>query len=89
MQASVNRVVTFKFQGLDVESNHLPVLQNVWMKHGDIVEGSLIRSCDTKTMAFASLAKIILILQTNSGKTLTDDQAIILTRLYLTFNACS
>ncbi|XP_056684428.1 putative F-box protein At3g25750 [Spinacia oleracea] len=89
VQASVNRVVTFKFQGLDVESNHLPVLQNVWMKHGDIVEGSLIRSCDTKTMAFASLAKIILILQTNSGKTLTDDQAIILTRLYLTFNACS
>ncbi|KAL2935715.1 Ribosomal RNA large subunit methyltransferase K/L [Bienertia sinuspersici] len=71
---SVKEVVTSKFQAIDVQSDHLPILEKVWTKHGDVLEGSAIHSCDTKTMALASLAKIIIILQTNNGNTLSDDQ---------------
>ncbi|KMT10111.1 hypothetical protein BVRB_5g118740 [Beta vulgaris subsp. vulgaris] len=74
-QPCVKKVVTFKFRGIDVESEHLPVLQKIWMEHGDVVEGSAIRSCDTIAVALSSLAKMVLVLQTNSGDTLTDEQA--------------
>ncbi|KNA03652.1 hypothetical protein SOVF_207070 [Spinacia oleracea] len=75
LQPVVNKASTLKFHGVDVHPEHLPILQNVWMKHGDVVKESKIHSNDFIATTLASLAKLILILQSNSGKTLTDEQA--------------
>lgn len=62
------------FTGIGIQSDFLPVLEKIWVKYGDVIEGSAIRSCDTKATALESLAKMVLILQANSGKTLTEDK---------------
>ncbi|XP_021733492.1 uncharacterized protein LOC110700284 isoform X1 [Chenopodium quinoa] len=63
-----------KFQGVDIRPDLLPILQKVWEKYED-VEGSRLQSCDIKAAALESLAKMIVILQTNNMESLTDDQA--------------
>lgn len=64
---------TLRVQGIDV--NHLPILEKVLKKYGDVVSGSAFHSSACKTMAWTYLAEILRILQQNSGNTLTDDQA--------------
>lgn len=65
-----------KFQGIVVSSELVPILQKVWVKYGNIDEEFVYsRSCESKSMAFESLAKVINILQTVTVNNLTDDQA--------------
>lgn len=71
--------VTPKFEGIDVHTDHLPILEKVWAKHGDVVKGIKLHSSDFLATTLTALAKLILILQTNTGKTLTDDRANYLT----------
>ena len=71
--------VTPKFQGIDVHTDHLPILKKVWAKHGDVVKGINLHSSDFLATALSALAKLIHILETNTGKTLTDDRANYLT----------
>ncbi|KAL9227496.1 hypothetical protein vseg_003179 [Gypsophila vaccaria] len=54
------------FHGIEIQSEHLPVLLQVWKKHGDVFEGSLLQSHDAKAMALACLVKILIILQAHS-----------------------
>ncbi|XP_056684528.1 uncharacterized protein [Spinacia oleracea] len=64
-----------KFQGVDVSSLLIPVLQKVWDKHGNIMQGHVVNSDSLLTWALESLAKIIVILQRGSGMSLNDSQA--------------
>uniref|UniRef100_A0A803L897 KIB1-4 beta-propeller domain-containing protein n=1 Tax=Chenopodium quinoa TaxID=63459 RepID=A0A803L897_CHEQI len=75
MQHSWEYASMLKLSGIEVRSDFLPVLEKIWVKHGDVVEGSAIRSCDTKATALESLAKMVIILKSNSGKTLSEDHA--------------
>ncbi|XP_056685155.1 uncharacterized protein [Spinacia oleracea] len=66
--------LTVKFEGFDIRSSLVPVLQNVWSRHGNIVENSIIRSGDLIAKALESLANVILILEGNSVRSLNDCQ---------------
>lgn len=62
------------FHGKEVKPELVPVLEKVWAKHGNILEGSAIRSSDTITMASESVAKVINILQNTSASNLSEEQ---------------
>ncbi|XP_021733525.1 uncharacterized protein LOC110700313 [Chenopodium quinoa] len=62
------------FQGKDVRSELVPVLEKVWAKYGNIIEQSAIRSSDTIIMALESVGKVINILQNASANKMTDHQ---------------
>ncbi|XP_056686331.1 uncharacterized protein [Spinacia oleracea] len=63
-----------KFEGFDIRSDLLPILQNIWSIHGNIVENSIIRNGDLIAKALESLANVILILKGNSVRSLNDCQ---------------
>ncbi|KAL2935719.1 hypothetical protein RDABS01_018837 [Bienertia sinuspersici] len=65
---------TIKFKGLDIRSNFLQTLQNIWSKHGNLIENSLIRNGDMVSRALESLAQAILILEQTSVQSLSDSQ---------------
>lgn len=62
------------FEGVYIRSNLVPALQKIWAKHGNIVEGSSVHSKDMLACILESLAKVIIILQSSSGRTLTKSQ---------------
>lgn len=64
-----------KFLGVDVSSHLVPILQKIWTKHGNITEGHVVTSNYLLTWALESLAKIIIILQSDPGRSLDDSQA--------------
>uniref|UniRef100_A0A803L8B9 KIB1-4 beta-propeller domain-containing protein n=1 Tax=Chenopodium quinoa TaxID=63459 RepID=A0A803L8B9_CHEQI len=64
-----------KFQGIDVSSNLVPVLQKIWDKHGNIIKGHIVQSNSLLTWALESLANMIIILQKNTGDSLNNSQA--------------
>ncbi|XP_056684383.1 uncharacterized protein [Spinacia oleracea] len=64
-----------KFHGVDVSSHMIPILQKIWDKHGNIIQGHVLHSDSFLTCTLESLAKIIIILQSDSGKSLNDSQA--------------
>ncbi|XP_021762699.1 uncharacterized protein LOC110727447 [Chenopodium quinoa] len=64
-----------KFLGVDVSSHSVPILKKIWAKHGNITEGHVVSSDCLLSWALESLAKIIIILQSNSGSSLDDSQA--------------
>lgn len=63
-----------KFEGVYIRSDLVPTLQKVWVKHGNIIEGSSVHSEDMLACTLESLATVIIILQSNSGRTLTKSQ---------------
>ncbi|KMT10107.1 hypothetical protein BVRB_5g118700 [Beta vulgaris subsp. vulgaris] len=64
-----------KFQGFDVSSQFLPILKNIWDNHGNILEGNPIRSCDLVAWALESMAKVVILLQNTSGRSLNNSDA--------------
>ncbi|XP_074316221.1 uncharacterized protein LOC141652585 isoform X2 [Silene latifolia] len=66
---------TVVFEGINVKSNLIPTLQKIWGKYGNIIEGSIIRNANIIASALESLATTVIILQSNSGHTLSKDQA--------------
>ncbi|XP_021718717.1 uncharacterized protein LOC110686414 isoform X1 [Chenopodium quinoa] len=64
-----------KFKGLDVRSNLVKTLQNIWSKHGNLIENSIIRNGDMVSRALELLATAVLILEETSVRSLSDSQA--------------
>lgn len=62
------------FQGVDVNSDVLPTLNKIWAKYGNIVEGCTVHNKDIVAWALESLAKVVILLQSNTGKSLNDYQ---------------
>lgn len=58
----------------DISPDLVPILQKVWAKHGNILEGSNVHSKFMISCALESLAKVVIILEGNSGTTLTEAQ---------------
>lgn len=65
-------------QGIAVSNDLVPVLQKLWDKHGDIIQGHTIRSDKLLKWALESLAEMIIILQQNTGNSLDVSQAELL-----------
>ncbi|XP_056686227.1 uncharacterized protein [Spinacia oleracea] len=65
---------TIKFEGLDIKPSLVPTLQKIWSKHGNIIENSLMSNGDMKARALESLATVVLILEGNSVRSLSDCQ---------------
>uniref|UniRef100_A0A803MFT6 KIB1-4 beta-propeller domain-containing protein n=1 Tax=Chenopodium quinoa TaxID=63459 RepID=A0A803MFT6_CHEQI len=64
-----------KFFGVDVSSHLIPILQKIWDKCGNIIEGHVVNSGSLLTWALESLAKMIIFLENNEGRSLDDSQA--------------
>uniref|UniRef100_A0A803L893 Uncharacterized protein n=1 Tax=Chenopodium quinoa TaxID=63459 RepID=A0A803L893_CHEQI len=75
IQSNKTDTSTVTFEGLEIRSNLLPTLQNVWSKHGNLMENITIRNVDIVSKALESLATAVLILEENSARSLSDSQA--------------
>ncbi|KAK9666267.1 hypothetical protein RND81_14G172800 [Saponaria officinalis] len=73
----VNRsdTVTTKFNGFEIRSDLVPILQRIWQKHGNIIERSTMRSGHIIARALESLATMVQILENISVQSLRDCQA--------------
>ncbi|KAL2935721.1 putative selenide water dikinase [Bienertia sinuspersici] len=60
---------------VNIKSNLVPTLQNIWAKHGNILEECKIRSGDLIAKTLESLATTVLILQRSCGRSLNNIQA--------------
>lgn len=85
MQVAEKDVSHSKFQGVDVSSHLVPILQKIWDKHGNIMEGHVVNSNSLLTWALESLAKTIIILQSDSGRSLDESEAKYLKSILLDF----
>ncbi|XP_056684589.1 uncharacterized protein [Spinacia oleracea] len=65
---------TIKFEGLDIKPSLVPTLQKIWSKHGNIIEDSVMCNGDMIARALESLATMVLILEGNSVRSLSDCQ---------------
>lgn len=63
-----------KFEELCIGSDHVYILQKVWVRHGNILAGCNVHSKRMISCALESLAELIIILQGNTGRTLTEVQ---------------
>ncbi|KAK9747824.1 hypothetical protein RND81_02G016600 [Saponaria officinalis] len=66
------------FQGVTVCARLVPVLDKIWKKYGNVIQGHAVSSNSLLTWALESLAKIVIILQTNSSQSFSDSQAAFL-----------
>ncbi|KAK9666260.1 hypothetical protein RND81_14G172100 [Saponaria officinalis] len=66
---------TTKFEGFDIRSDLVPILQKIWRNHGNIIEHSTIRSGDIIARALESLATMVQILDNNLVESISDCQA--------------
>ncbi|KAK9666265.1 hypothetical protein RND81_14G172600 [Saponaria officinalis] len=66
---------TTKFEGFDIRSDLVPILQKIWRKHGNIIERSTMRSNHIITRALESLATMVEILEDNPVESISDCQA--------------
>ncbi|XP_074285269.1 uncharacterized protein LOC141610876 [Silene latifolia] len=66
---------TTKFEGLDIRSDLVPILQKIWHNHGNIVKDSIVRSGDIVARALESMAAMVQILEDNPIQFLSDSQA--------------
>lgn len=64
-----------KFQGVDVSSDLLPTLTRIWAKHGNVLEGPTVRSNDLIAWSLESMAKVAVLLENTSGRSLNDSEA--------------
>lgn len=75
MQSLESGVSKTKFQGVDVSLDLLPTLKKIWDKHGNILEGHPIRSNNLVSWALESIAKMEILLENTSDRSLNDSQA--------------
>ncbi|KAK9666280.1 hypothetical protein RND81_14G173800 [Saponaria officinalis] len=66
---------TAKFEGFDIRSDLVPILQKIWRKHGNVIEHSTMRSGHIIANALESLATMVQLLENNSVQSLNDSQA--------------
>ncbi|KAK9666257.1 hypothetical protein RND81_14G171900 [Saponaria officinalis] len=66
---------TTKFEGFDIRSDLVPILQKIWRKHGNIIERSTMRSGHIIARALESLATMVQILEDNPVQSISDCQA--------------
>ncbi|KAK9666272.1 hypothetical protein RND81_14G173000 [Saponaria officinalis] len=66
---------TTKFEGFDIRSDLVPILEKIWIKQGNITENSTMRSSDIIARALELLATLVQILENNSVQSLSDSQA--------------
>ncbi|KAL9239648.1 hypothetical protein vseg_013951 [Gypsophila vaccaria] len=74
-EACGNAAAQDTFQGVNVCSNLVPVLQKIWERYGNVIEEHVVSSNSLLTWILESLAKMVIIIQTNSNETLEDSQA--------------
>ncbi|KAK9666274.1 hypothetical protein RND81_14G173200 [Saponaria officinalis] len=66
---------TTKFEGFDIRSDLVPILQKIWRNHGNIIEHSTVRSGHIIANALESLATVVQLLENNSVESSSDCQA--------------
>lgn len=59
------------FEGADIRPELVSILQKIWAKYGNVLEGCNVHSKDMLKSALKLLAKAVTILQTTSGRTVT------------------
>ncbi|KAK9747823.1 hypothetical protein RND81_02G016500 [Saponaria officinalis] len=77
-EASENVSALGTFQGVTVCAKLVPVLDKIWKKYGNVIQGHAVSSNSLLTWALESLAKMVMILQTNTSESLSDSQAAFL-----------
>ncbi|KAK9747822.1 hypothetical protein RND81_02G016400 [Saponaria officinalis] len=77
-EASENVSAQETFQGVTVCAKLVPVLDKIWKKYGNVIQGHAVSSNSLLTWALESLAKMVMILQTNTSESLSDSQAAFL-----------
>uniref|UniRef100_A0A803MFS9 KIB1-4 beta-propeller domain-containing protein n=1 Tax=Chenopodium quinoa TaxID=63459 RepID=A0A803MFS9_CHEQI len=64
-----------KFQGINVSSDLLPTLEEIWAKHGNVLEGNTIRGGYVLGWALESMANMAILVQNTSDGSMTEPQA--------------
>ncbi|KNA07215.1 hypothetical protein SOVF_173890 [Spinacia oleracea] len=62
------------FKGLNVRSDLAPILREIWVKHGNILDGCTMRNGDIVARALESLAAIVLSLENSTGSSFTKEE---------------
>ncbi|KAK9666275.1 hypothetical protein RND81_14G173300 [Saponaria officinalis] len=70
-----SNTATVKFEGFDIRSDLVPILQKIWRNHGNIIEHSSVRSGHIIANALESLATMVQTLDNNSVDSFSDCQA--------------
>uniref|UniRef100_A0A803L8A6 KIB1-4 beta-propeller domain-containing protein n=1 Tax=Chenopodium quinoa TaxID=63459 RepID=A0A803L8A6_CHEQI len=64
-----------KFQGIKVSSDLLPTLEEIWAKHGNVLEGNTLRGGYVLGWALESMANMAILVQNTSDGSMTEPQA--------------
>ncbi|XP_074299796.1 F-box protein SKIP23-like [Silene latifolia] len=73
-----NTVLQAKFRGVNVRSDVIPILEKIWDKYGDVIQNHVVQSDGLLRWALETLAKMVVLLQTNSAQSFSNSQAAFL-----------
>ncbi|XP_074285246.1 uncharacterized protein LOC141610860 [Silene latifolia] len=65
---------TTKFEGFDISIDSVSTLEKIWLKHGNIVQNSVMRNRDIIAMSLESLVTMVRILDDTSAQSLSDEE---------------